>query len=134
MEDPIERAYHLEVSSPGIDRPLVRRSDFARWRGHVAKIDTSVMVGGRKRFRGTITDAGDEGVTLFRDQPSIGDDNENLIPYAAIADARLVLTDELIRASLKADKAARLARGGPDTFDDEPFEDNAGGVPDSDTD
>lgn len=133
VEDPIDRAYHLEVSSPGIDRPLVRRSDFARWRGHIAKVETSVIVAGRKRFRGTITDAGDDSVTLFRDQPSIGDDNESVIPYAAISDARLILTDDLIRAALRADKAARLARGGPDTFDD-PFDDMPGTTPDPDTD
>ncbi len=137
VEDPIDRAYHLEVSSPGIDRPLVRRSDFARWRGHIAKIDTSVLVAGRKRFRGTITDAGDTTVTLFRDQPSIGDENESVIPYAAISEARLILTDELIRESLRADKAARLARGGPDTFDD-PFDDETldeqtGDTPETDT-
>ena len=111
VEDPIDRAYHLEVSSPGIDRPLVRKSDFAKWRGHVAKIETSVLVAGRKRFRGTITDVDEAGVTLFRDQPAIGADNDNTIPFSAIADARLILTDDLIRESLKADKAARAARG-----------------------
>ncbi|WP_306117357.1 MULTISPECIES: ribosome maturation factor RimP [unclassified Roseitalea] len=110
VEDPIDRAYHLEVSSPGIDRPLVRRSDFAKWRGHIAKVETSVMVGGRKRFRGTITDVGKETVALFRDQPAMGEDNRSEIPFSAIAEARLILTDDLIRASLKADKAARAAR------------------------
>lgn len=118
VDDPIDRAYHLEVSSPGIDRPLVRRSDFARWRGHIAKLETSVLVGGRKRFRGTITDVDDQAVTLFRDQPSMGDENTNQIPFNAIADARLILTDDLIRASLKADKAARAARGLEDEFDE----------------
>ncbi|MEQ8401186.1 MAG: ribosome maturation factor RimP [Roseitalea porphyridii] len=118
VDDPIDRAYHLEVSSPGIDRPLVRRSDFARWRGHIAKVETSVLVGGRKRFRGTITDVDDQAVTLFRDQPSMGDENTNQIPFNAIADARLILTDDLIRASLKADKAARAARGLEDEFDE----------------
>ncbi|MEN0002392.1 MAG: ribosome maturation factor RimP [Pseudomonadota bacterium] len=111
VEDPIEKAYHLELSSPGIDRPLVRKSDFAKWRGHVCKLETSVMVNGRKRFRGTITDVSPETVTLFRDQPAIGEENEHTIPFEAIIDARLILTDDLIRASLKADKAARAARG-----------------------
>ncbi|MEO1747432.1 MAG: ribosome maturation factor RimP [Pseudomonadota bacterium] len=113
VEDPIDKAYHLEMSSPGIDRPLVRKSDFAKWRGHITKLETSVMVNGRKRFRGTITDVTSEAITLFRDQPAIGEDNEHTIPFEAIADARLILTDDLIRASLQADKAARAARGEP---------------------
>lgn len=118
VEDPIERAYHLEVSSPGIDRPLVRKTDFAKWRGHLAKLETSILVNGRKRFRGTITDVDTDTVTLFRDQPSMGDENTNVIPFSAIADARLILTDDLIRASLKADKAARAARGLETEHDD----------------
>ena len=54
VEDPIDKAYHLEVSSPGIDRPMVRKSDFTKWTGHVVKFETSVMVEGRKRFRGVL--------------------------------------------------------------------------------
>jgi len=111
VEDPIDRAYHLEVSSPGIDRPLVRMSDFARWSGHMAKIDTSVIVAGRKRFRGTITGLSQDSVTLESDKASFGDSMVADIPLDTIADARLILTDELIRAALKADKAARQARG-----------------------
>jgi len=111
VEDPIDRAYHLEVSSPGIDRPLVRLSDVARWRGHLAKIETSVMVEGRKRFRGTITDLTQNAVTIAADKATFGDSMVAEIPLDAIADARLILTDELIRAALKADKAARQARG-----------------------
>lgn len=111
VEDPIDRAYHLEVSSPGIDRPLVRMSDFARWSGHMAKIDTSVIVAGRKRFRGTITGLSQDSVTLESDKASFGDSMVAEIPLDTIADARLILTDELIRAALKADKAARQARG-----------------------
>ena len=118
VEDPIDRKYHLEVSSPGIDRPLVRRSDFAKWRGHIAKVETSIMVGGRKRFRGTITDVEPDNVTLFRDQPSMGDENTNVIPFSAVAEASLILTDDLIRASLKADKQARAARGLEPDFDE----------------
>lgn len=131
VEDPIDRKYHLEVSSPGIDRPLVRRSDFAKWRGHVAKLDTAVMVNGRKRFRGTITDVDQETVTLFRDQPSMGDENTNVIPFSAIADARLILTDDLIRASLQADKKARAA-GQPDIEGpDSEFDELSGDEPDT---
>jgi len=111
VEDPIDRAYHLEVSSPGIDRPLVRMSDFARWRGHIAKIETSVMVDGRKRFRGTITDLKQDAVTIEADKAKHGEAMVADIRLDAIADARLILTDELIRAALTADKAARQARG-----------------------
>jgi ribosome maturation factor RimP len=111
VEDPIDRAYHLEVSSPGIDRPLVRMSDFARWSGHMAKIDTSVIVAGRKRFRGTIIGLSQDSVTVESDKASFGDSMVAEIPLDTIADARLILTDELIRAALKADKAARQARG-----------------------
>lgn len=61
VEDPIDKAYHLEVSSPGIDRPMVRRSDFIRWQGHLVKCETSVMVDGRKRFRGKIVSVDEDG-------------------------------------------------------------------------
>ena len=73
VEDPIDRMYHLEVSSPGIDRPLVRLTDFGRWRGHVAKIETSVIVEGRKRFRGTITGITANSVTLEADKATFGE-------------------------------------------------------------
>src|SRR5690606_17925741 len=61
VEDPIDKAYHLEVSSPGIDRPMVRKSDFSRWQGHVVKCETSIMIDNRKRFRGKIAAADEEG-------------------------------------------------------------------------
>nr|WP_223385498.1 ribosome maturation factor RimP [Oricola cellulosilytica] len=111
VEDPIDRAYHLEVSSPGIDRPLVRLSDFAKWRGHLAKIETSTMVEGRKRFRGKVVDLSGDAVTIEGDKATFGESLVATIPLDAIADARLILTDDLIRDALKADKAARLARG-----------------------
>lgn len=111
VEDPIEKAYHLEVSSPGIDRPLVRKADFAHWAGHIAKLETSVMVEGRKRFRGRIAEAGDTDVTVERDQPAYGEEPTVRIPYEAIAEARLILTDDLIREALKKDKALRKGRG-----------------------
>ena len=57
VDDPIEKAYHLEVSSPGIDRPLVRKSDFSTWTGHLVKVETSIMVADKKRFRGRIASA-----------------------------------------------------------------------------
>lgn len=122
VEDPIAGTYRLEVSSPGIDRPLVRVSDFAKWRGHLAKVETSVMVGGRKRFRGIITDVSHDALTLFRDQPAMGEPAHSEIPFSAVADARLILTDDLIRASLDVGKKARQARG-----EDNEFEDDAAG-------
>ncbi len=107
VEDPIEKAYHLEVSSPGIDRPLVRKSDFVTWTGHLAKIETSILVADRKRFRGRIAEAADDAVLIERDQPAYGDEPTVRIPYEALAEARLVLTDDLIRDALTKDKKAR---------------------------
>lgn len=68
VEDPIDKEYHLEVSSPGIDRPMVRKSDFVRWQGHLVKCETSILIDNRKRFRGKIVEAGADGFTLERDQ------------------------------------------------------------------
>ncbi|ADZ72723.1 ribosome maturation factor RimP [Polymorphum gilvum] len=105
VDDPINRAYHLEISSPGIDRPLVRVGDFDRWSGHVAKVEMSVMQDGRKRFRGILLGAGDGTVRLrLTDTPKDVADEVRL-PLAEIAEARLVLTDDLIRAALQAEKA-----------------------------
>ena len=111
VEDPIEKAYHLEVSSPGIDRPLVRSTDFAEWIGHLVKIETGVIVDGRKRFRGRIASVADGGVTIERDQASYGDEPVVTIPFASLDEARLVLTDDLIRDALRKDKALRKGRG-----------------------
>lgn len=107
VEDPIEKAYHLEVSSPGIDRPLVRKSDFATWLGHLVKIDTSIIVADRKKFRGRITEVNDEGILVLRDVPAYGEEPSVRVPFDAIADARLVLTDDLIRDALSKDNRAR---------------------------
>lgn len=111
VEDPVERQYYLEVSTPGIDRPLVRISDFAKWQGHIVKLETSVMVENRKRFRGVISEVTDRGFTLVPDKATYGENSAVVIPFDTIDDARLILTDDLIRDSLKAEKAARLARG-----------------------
>lgn len=117
VEDPVERQYYLEVSTPGIDRPLVRKSDFTRWQGHIVKLETARMVENRKRFRGQIGDLTDDGFTLVPDKATYGENSAVVIPFDAIEDARLILTDELIRDSLKAEKAAREARG--ETLDDD---------------
>ena len=110
VEDPIDKAYHLEVSSPGIDRPMVRKSDFTRWLGHLLKCETSVLVESRKRFRGKIVAADENGFTLERDQPAAGEEPTVVIPFTALAEGRLILTDELIRDALAADKKAKAAQ------------------------
>jgi len=109
VEEPMPQAYRLEISSPGIDRPLVRESDFLRAVGHEARIEMAVAINGRKRFRGRL-----EAVGPGPDGPAarmvlIADDKtETLIelPIRAMAEARLVLTDDLIRAALRREKAA----------------------------
>jgi ribosome maturation factor RimP len=111
VEDPINRAYHLEVSSPGIDRPLVRAGDFDRWAGHEMKVEMDVMQDGRKRFRGTLL--GVEGASAKMRLPDApeGEADTVLLPMEDIGEAKLVLTDDLITAALQAEKAALLARG-----------------------
>ena len=122
VDDPVEKAYHLEVSSPGIDRPLVRKSDFATWVGHLVKLETSIMVADRKRFRGRIAAADDASILIERDQPAYGDEPSVRIPFETIAEARLILTDDLIRDALSKDnrarKEAKRRRGEPDDPED----------------
>lgn len=97
LEDPISTAYNLEVSSPGIDRPLVRRGDFERWGGHEAKIELDPPLDGRKRFRGIILNVeGDEVVVKLKDAVI-----EVRLPLNDVADAHLVMTDELVRELLR---------------------------------
>jgi ribosome maturation factor RimP len=106
VEDPMDRAYHLEVSSPGIDRPLVRRSDFERWAGHLAKIELARPQDGRKRFRGKLAPLDGDRVSVHLDDNPV----PVWLPLADIGEARLVLTDDLIRETLARQKhAARLA-------------------------
>lgn len=121
VEDPIDKAYHLEVSSPGIDRPLVRKSDFEAALVHLAKLETAVMISDRKRFRGKIIATGDEGVTIARDQVSYGEEPNVTIPWDAIAEAKLVLTDDLIAEAFRRDKLAKKQRESesPDAQDDD---------------
>ena len=115
VEDPVPGAYNLEVSSPGIDRPLVRASDFEHWAGHVAKLETAFAVEGRRRFKGTVLGVEGGHVVLRREERHRdGDEADARLPLDAIADARLVLTDGLIRESLRRDKALRQANGIPD--------------------
>ena len=110
VEDPVEKAYHLEISSPGIDRPLVRKSDFRAGLGHLVKLETSILVANRKRFRGKIAEVDDEAVTIEREPPVEGEEAKVRVPFEAVADARLMLTDDLIRDALRQDKKARQER------------------------
>ena len=105
VEDPIDRAYRLEISSPGIDRPLVRRSDFARHAGHEMKVEMAVALDGRKRFRGILLGVEGEAARLRRSDAAAGEPADVLLPIADMAEARLVLTDELVRESLRRGKA-----------------------------
>ncbi|AEV35018.1 protein belonging to UPF0090 [Pseudovibrio sp. FO-BEG1] len=117
VDDPISGAYHLEISSPGIDRPLVRAGDFERWAGHVVKIEMSVPQAGRKRYRGHIIGVEEGNAVIRMTDVQEGQDEAARLPLDEIGSAVLVLTDELIDAALKADKAAKAARGEP-TDDD----------------
>lgn len=106
VADPIERAYRLEISSPGIDRPLVRRSDFERHVGYLAKIEMAASYQGRKRFRGVIEGLDGDTLRLRRDDPPAGEDTVVALPLNDIGDARMVLTDDLIAESMRRGKAA----------------------------
>jgi ribosome maturation factor RimP len=106
IADPIDRAYRLEISSPGIDRPLVRRSDFERYAGYLVKIEMAVAHQGRKRFRGILGGIEGDAVHLVREDVRNDEDPAVLLVMEDIADARLVLTDELIAESMRRGKIA----------------------------
>ena len=105
VADPIDKAYRLEVSSPGIDRPLVRKSDFDRYAGHLVKIETEIPIDGRKRFRGLLL--GTEGETARIRGDEADAESEILLPIGEMSDAKLVLTDELVTQALRREKAAK---------------------------
>ena len=127
VADPIDRAYRLEVSSPGMDRPLVRRSDFERFAGHELKVEMAVAISGRKRFRGLLLGVEGEAARIRRSDAAPGEDEDNevVLPIEDMSEAKLVLTDALIAESLRRGKAAeREARqqmddSTPMTRDDE---------------
>ena len=98
VEDPLEDAYNLEVSSPGIDRPLTRLKDFEMWEGYVAKIETSEMIDGRRRFKGVLAGVEGSEVLVEIEEGTIG------LQFDWLSDAKLVLTDDLIRDVLKSRK------------------------------
>jgi ribosome maturation factor RimP len=120
--DPLAGAYTLEVSSPGIDRPLVRLKDFADWQGWPAKLELNRLVEGRKRFKGVLAGL-DDGKIAFDIE---GEETTALFDFDWIASAQLVLTDELIRETIKADKKkAGLGKSGPQKNAPEAEGDNA---------
>ena len=109
VDDPIDSAYTLEVSSPGIDRPLVRERDYERWAGFEAKIELTALRDGRRRFRGRL-DGIDQGIVRLRLAEAAAGEGKKAaqsvptgevveIPFADIAKAKLVLTDDLLAAS-----------------------------------
>lgn len=123
VEDPIASAYRLEMSSPGIDRPLVRLSDFVRWAGHEVKVEMSVPVASRKRFRGILIGVEGDAAVVRRDDARADEEATVHLPVADIHDAKLVLTDALITEALRAAKAA----GQELDDDEEAFLDGADG-------
>ncbi|MBY0423641.1 MAG: ribosome maturation factor RimP [Parvularculaceae bacterium] len=103
-QDPIAGSYRLEVSSPGIDRPLTRLKDYDDWQGYEARIELNRVVEGRKRFKGVL--AGVDGDNICLDVE--GEEETALVPFAWIASGKLILTDELMRESLNAQRAQNL--------------------------
>ncbi len=101
VDDPLDTAYNLEMSSPGIDRPLVRLSDFDRWNGYECRVELDHVHDGRKRFRGVIEGVADGRLCLAANDS--GDETIEL-PVSAIAEAKLMLTDDLIAESLRRSK------------------------------
>ncbi len=100
VEDPILDAYTLEVSSPGIDRPLTRLKDFDQWQGFEAKIETEELIDGRRRFKGQLAGIDGDDVLIEIEEGTIG------LKFDWLSDAKLVLTDDLIRDVLKGRKDA----------------------------
>ncbi|WP_112320840.1 ribosome maturation factor RimP [Oceanibium sediminis] len=109
VEDPIEGVYSLEVSSPGIDRPLTRLKDFEAFEGYDVKLQTSELISGRKKFKGVLRGVEDNEVLIDIEEGTIG------LPFDWLVEAKLVLTDALIAESLKAKKDKGFD---PAAFDD----------------
>lgn len=105
VEDPLVDAYTLEVSSPGIDRPLTRLKDFDTFEGFDAKLETHELIDGRKRFRGILAGTEDGEVLINLDEGTVG------LQFDWLADAKLVMTDELVREMLRARKTAAVEDG-----------------------
>jgi ribosome maturation factor RimP len=124
VADPVDRAYRLEVSSPGIDRLLVRRSDFDRYAGHMVKVELTAPREGRKRFRGVLLGSEGEAARIRLDNVAAGQPAEVVLPIEEMEEARLVLTEALITESLQrskaAERAARVPSGQTENFSPTP--------------
>ena len=101
LADPVDRAYHLEISSPGMDRPLVRIGDFEQWTGHEVKVEMAVPLAGRKRFRGFMRGVENDFLSLEISDAKDEADRMQHLPLGDIAEAHLILTDELIKDALR---------------------------------
>jgi ribosome maturation factor RimP len=112
VADPIEGSYRLEISSPGIDRPLVRRSDFDRYAGQVAQVEMLVPIDGRRRFRGELVGTEGDSVRIRCSDAATAEHAETLLRIDDIAEAKLVLTDQLITESLRRSKHGERAEHG----------------------
>ena len=109
VEDPVEDNYILEVSSPGIDRPLTRLKDFEMWKGWEARIETTELIDGRRRFKGAL--AGVEGDEVLITIEESGEEVTIGLKFDWLSDAKLILTDELIAEMLRQKKVAEPADG-----------------------
>jgi ribosome maturation factor RimP len=116
--DPVDRAYRLELSSPGLDRPLVRRSDFERYANNVVKVEMAVAVDGRKRFRGQLLGAEGNAARIQRDDVPAGEPADILLPIGEMAEAKLVLTDALIAEALRRSKQSERQETTRQAFND----------------
>ncbi|WP_341863068.1 ribosome maturation factor RimP [Gymnodinialimonas sp. 57CJ19] len=127
VEDPLEEAYALEVSSPGIDRPLTRLKDFETFEGYEAKLETTEMIGGQRRFKGVLAGVEDGEVLINLEQ---GNETVTVgLNFEWLSDAKLVLTDELIKEMLKQRKDAGLINEADfDDIEEEPGDDDAAGA------
>ena len=111
-KDPIDGSYRLEVSSPGIDRPLTRLADYQDWKGHEARITLAEPINGRKQFSGTIEGSGEARVVRLAGK----DGQDYTIPFCSISSAKLLLTDKLISTT------APLSTEGADKIETEPLQ------------
>jgi len=125
VEDPVEENYVLEVSSPGIDRPLTRLKDFEMWKGWEARIETSELIDGRRRFKGAL--AGVEGDEVLITIEEAGEEVTIGLKFDWLSDAKLILTDELISEMLRQKKVSEPAEGEFDEIQEiDGLEDSAG--------
>ncbi|NCU19262.1 ribosome maturation factor RimP [Candidatus Falkowbacteria bacterium] len=110
VEDPLEDAYNLEVSSPGIDRPLTRLKDFDLWEGYEARLETTEMIDGRRRFKGMLAGTEGDEVLINIEEGTVG------LKFDWLSDAKLILTEDLIAEMLRQKKAAGIVD--EDMFDE----------------